>query len=73
MCRACLCATTGDQEIEDNIPPISVSKMTEFLTSRFKITVSYYVMLDFYSPAFAFKALACARRPPLFARMVVFD
>jgi hypothetical protein len=60
--RVCLCATTGDQAIEDNIPPISVSRMTEFLTSRFKITVSYDVMLDFYSPAFAYKALGYARR-----------
>ncbi|ELR21133.1 domain found in dishevelled, egl10, and pleckstrin domain containing protein [Acanthamoeba castellanii str. Neff] len=50
----------GDQAIEDNIPPISVSKMTEFLTSRFKITVSYDVMLDFYSPAFVYKALGLA-------------
>ena len=34
--------------------------MTEFLTSRFKITVSYDVMLDFYSPAFVYKALGYA-------------
>jgi hypothetical protein len=35
--------------------------MTEFLTSRFRITVSYDVMLDFYSPAFVYKALGYAR------------
>jgi hypothetical protein len=50
--------------IEDNIPPLSVSKMTEFLTSRFKIPLSYDVMLDFYSPAFAYKALGYLSAPP---------
>jgi len=33
--------------------------MTEFLSSRFKITATYDMILDFYSPAFIYKALGC--------------
>ncbi len=47
----------GEEQVETCIPVVTSSKMTDFLLSRFKLPMDFQSMLDFYSSAFAYKAL----------------
>ncbi len=47
----------GEEQVETCIPVVTSSKMTDFLLSRFKLPIDFQSMLDFYSSAFAYKAL----------------